>query len=54
MSAKYECDINHIALKFGARRSDVSGGESIPADDGDYPAGGADRHPEQQRVQVLS
>ena len=30
MSAKYECNINYIALKFG-----VSGGESIPADDGD-------------------
>ena len=40
MSAKYECDINYIALKFGARKSDVSGGESIPADNGDYPAGG--------------
>ena len=38
MSAKYECDINYIALKFGARKSDVSGG--IPADNGDYPAGG--------------
>ena len=35
MGAKYECNINYIALKFGVRNSDVSGGESIPADDRD-------------------
>ena len=47
MSAKYECNINYIALKFGVRKSDVSGGESIPA-------GGADHHPNRHRVQVWS
>ena len=29
MSAKYECNINYIALKFGVRKRDISGGESI-------------------------
>ena len=26
---KYECNINYIALKFGVRKRDISGGESI-------------------------
>ena len=30
MSAKYECNIKYIALKFCVKKSEVSGGESIP------------------------
>ena len=38
MSAKYGCNIDYIALKFGVRKSNVSGGESIPAGDADHHA----------------